>query len=215
MRSRSPEKSHASWKSPECERGSRVSAASPLERLKRSVADSTISDDLLPQPSHNPEEYVDSTSTGFYDGSMKMSETSLRTPHVVDYIKEPPKMISTSMKMSETSMRTPLEVDYMKESPKMMSTRTTFDAYDYEQNEYAQMNHYMNPVKNETPMANVYQKSNTSQHSFVQIGNMVEIVPRDLNVKTEFEESKSSERTKTVVRQEKSQIVQVINFFSQ
>lgn len=159
----------------------RVSAASPLERLKRSVADSTISDDLLPQPSH-PDEYVDSTSAGFYDASMKMPETLIRTP---------------------------LELDYLKETRKMIGTRTAYDTYDYEQSQYAQMSHYMNPVKDETSMENVYQKGNTSQHSFVQIGNMVEIVPRDLNIKTEFEESRRSQRTKTVVHQEKSQIVQV------
>lgn len=179
MRSRSPEKSLGAWKSPERDRSTRVSTASPLQTLKRSVADSTISDDLLPQPSHNHEEYVDSPS--FYDRSMKRPDTSMRPSN---------------------------DVDYMKGTQKIM-THTTYNSYNYNQNSpFTDMGQYMNPVKQEL---NVFQQSQTltSKNTFVQVGNMVQIVPSDLNIKTELEENNIAQRPKTVPHKEKSQIVQV------
>lgn len=77
------------------------------------------------------------------------------------------------------------------------------------------MNQYMNPIKNDSALENVFKshQTNKNQHSFVQIGNMVQIVPRDLDIKTEISESNNLQRRKTesftVTHQEKSQIVQV------
>lgn len=154
------------------------------------MADSTISDDLLPQPNHNPEEYTDSPISRFYDAGMKM-----------------------------TSMVPSLELNYMKESPKAIST--TYSCYNYDEtNQYSHINQYMNPMKSDTPLEKVFenqQNNRKSQQGFVQIGNMVQIVPRDLDIKSELDESNSSLRTKTEystgARQEKSQIVQVSKSF--
>lgn len=148
--------------------------------MKRSVADSTISDDLLPQPNQNLEEYVtDSPMAGYYDSSIKIPT------HADDnYMTNPPKNIDP-----------------------------TFDSYNYGQsNNYGNMTQYLNPI--ETSLGTELQVTlSKSQNSFVQIGNMVQIVPRDLDVKTELNISNSSQRTKTdsllVPQKEKSQIVQV------
>lgn len=113
-------------------------------------------------------------------------------------------------------MRLPPEIDYIKEQPKPIST--TYGSYQYDtSNQYTNLNQYTNPMKNEVTLQKVFQenRATTSQHSFVQIGNMVEIVPRDLDVKTEIEDANNSKRMKTeslplrVTHLEKSQIVQV------
>lgn len=200
-RSRSPDKYKSAdtfYKSPDKNISetsalkSPVTVASPLDRLKRSVADSTISDDLLPQPSINTDEYTDSPLSQFYDRVSKNMEFVARVP--------------LDVRINQT-------LNYSKEEPKQIQTAFSMN-YSYNQSQYSQMQHYEKIMKNPVHSSNNYNTDNTasdiplpsfstgsvkcSKNSFVQVGNMVQIVPTEIHVKTE----------KVV---EKSKIVQVKN----
>ncbi|XP_074038324.1 LOW QUALITY PROTEIN: uncharacterized protein [Leptinotarsa decemlineata] len=188
--------------------------ASPLEELKRSVADSTISDDsLLPQP--NLEEMTESPLSHFY-GRAKTD-------------------MSRQLSMNEGVRQI---LGYAKEDLRPIST--TYDNYRYEQNQLSQIletigqfsrsakieagipsksevfHNKITPVDIEVPASKALQSMPQSQNSFVQVGNMVQIVPSDLNVKTEAVQAAVTDRKlgneKQLHQQEnKTRIVQVGN----
>ncbi|XP_072385083.1 uncharacterized protein [Diabrotica undecimpunctata] len=141
--------------------------SSPLERLKRSVADSTISDDsLLPQPS--VEEYTQSPIPLYFD---RLKQAEMR------------KTLSDNNIQVKLAMR--------KEEFRPIST--TYD--NFYQNEFSQSSSFSTPIKS--------QAATTKLSNFVQVGNMVQIVPTDMEMKTDVISN---------IRPEiKSQILQVGN----
>ncbi|XP_056632075.1 titin-like [Diorhabda sublineata] len=125
--------------------------SSPLEGTKRSVADSTISDDsLLPQP--NLEEYAQSP-VSYYMGQMK----------------------SDDGKRLSLDERINIELGLNKDDFKPITT--TYD--NFCQNRFSDNSQ----IENYTMDKNNFNENIST--NFVQLGNMVEIVPTDLNLKTE------------------------------
>ncbi|CAG9836801.1 unnamed protein product [Diabrotica balteata] len=141
--------------------------SSPLERLKRSVADSTISDDsLLPQPS--VEEYTQSPIPLYFD-RLKQAE------------------------MRKTLSDNNIQVKLAMSKEEFRPISTTYD--NFYQNQFSQSSSFSTPVKS--------QAATTKLNNFVQIGNMVEIVPTEMEMKTDVISN---------IRPEiKSQILQVGN----
>nr|CAI5843610.1 unnamed protein product [Callosobruchus analis] len=139
-------------------------ATSPHEGLKRSIADSTISDDLLPQPNLPYEEYGNSPT--FFDRRGADS----------------PRRIPLEERISQVLGET-------KEEPKAITS--TYGNYArYHQGDYANQMDF--PTTNYKPS------------SFVQVGNMLQIVP------TELPTERPSANVE-VVCQNKPSIIQVGN----
>uniref|UniRef100_A0A6P7GVE1 Titin-like n=1 Tax=Diabrotica virgifera virgifera TaxID=50390 RepID=A0A6P7GVE1_DIAVI len=142
--------------------------SSPLERLKRSVADSTISDDsLLPQPS--VEDYTHSPIPLYFD---RMKQAEMR------------KALSDNNIQVKLGMR--------KEEFRPIST--TYD--NFYQNQFSQSSSFSTSIKS--------QAATTRLSNFVQVGNMVQIVPTDLEMKIDDVMS-------NIRPENKSQILQVGN----
>ncbi|XP_018562191.1 titin-like [Anoplophora glabripennis] len=171
---------------------------SPLEGLKRSVADSTISDDLLPQPSMNIEEFTHSPVTQFYDRTLKTLES--------------PKRESLDVRIDQV-------LGLANEQPQPIPT--TYSNYNY--NQFAQFNKVAEPKSNLVSIQQTFGKITTQQSksNFVQVGNMVQILPTEDMTMIQADKTSSCHIStihsdlppvpKPVVKNEKSQIVQVGN----
>lgn len=92
-----------------------------------------------------------------------------------------------------------MELGWHKEELQPIST--TYESYNYNQNQFLQAPQVFSPKPDQK--RNLYSNANASSN-FVQVGNMVQIVPKDL---TEMDS-----RSEFVQPEKKSQILQV--FFS-
>lgn len=205
VKSKSPERHSSSYKSlsdrsltnsnnPK----SPTAITSPLEGLKRSVADSTISDDLLLQSGLNIEEYNQSPVSHFYDRTAKTMDS--------------PKRESLDMRINQV-------LGLMKEEPQPIPT--TYSNYNYTQFSQ-QFDNIVEPKSNFIPIQHTFNKVTVQQSksNFVQVGNMVQILPTEDIPMVQAEKVSLSRHVTTLppgcsqtsrppVKSEKSQIVQV------
>lgn len=151
-----------------------VPVTSPMDGLKRSVADSTISDDLLPQPA---QEYTNSPMMHFYERSVKHQDS--------------PKRESLDARINQALGIT----SHLKSEPHLANA--AYPSYGYESQFMSPFGNVPQPKSNLIPVQCSY--ATQSKSNFVQVGNMVQILPtEDICV------------TSQVTKSDTTQIVQVI-----
>ncbi|RZC38728.1 titin-like [Asbolus verrucosus] len=150
---------------------------SPLDGFKRSVADSTISDDMLPQP--NPEDYVESPPSygaKYYDRKLKRSSISPQNS---------PRRISLDDRINQVLGLEKNEPPH----PKPVETYPNY-SYNHAYNQYnqytqynqfgAQKNDYVTPPYGPTiftqPPPPIVKPPPTK---VVQVGNILQVVPNE------------------------------------
>nr|CAH7733971.1 unnamed protein product [Callosobruchus chinensis] len=145
-------------------------ASSPHEGLKRSIADSTISDDLLPQPNLPYEEYANSPS--FFDrrgtDSPRRIPLEERISQVLGETKEEPKAITSTYG------------NYNRYNQGEYSNQMDFPTTNYKPSSFVQVGNMLQIVPTELPTerptANV-EVVCQNKPNIIQVGNMLQIVP--------------------------------------
>lgn len=164
------------------------SPLSPQHVLKRSVADSTISDDMLPQPSlQSPALDASLNSPAFTTVSSTAEAITDKKPRHIS-----PKRISLDERINQvlgleisTTAKKPVE-----EPIKTVPDFQTYPPYDYKEQNFAQGYNYqyqqskvkqignnLEVVPSQDPYISQIKKP---QNKILQVGNMLQIVPTDI-----------------------------------
>ncbi|CAH1984260.1 unnamed protein product [Acanthoscelides obtectus] len=146
-------------------------STSPHEGLKRSIADSTISDDLLPQPSLPYEEYANSPS--FFE--RRSADSPRRIP-----LEERISQVLGESKEEEPKAITSTYDNYARYNQGDYSNQMDYPTTNYKPSSYVQVGNMLQIVPTELPAerptANV-EVVCQDKPSIIQVGNMLQIVP--------------------------------------
>ncbi|XP_044272752.1 titin-like [Tribolium madens] len=169
---------------------------SPLDGFKRSVADSTISDDMLPQP--NPDDYVESPPS-YVGGAKYFKRRGSASPQMS------PRRISLDDRINQVLG---LEKN---EPPPQPKIHEPYPNYGYPNHaygqqyppygQYGQKNDYMQPygpvIYSQPPPTNVVKSVPATK--VVQVGNILQVVPND-EIPPPVIENKTPERSQKIVQ---------------